>query len=58
MASMWLCRVFFAYVLGKYMGYGVEGVWFAHAILDWSTRSVIFVRRYRSGVWMNKGIRD
>ncbi|MBR4545773.1 MAG: MATE family efflux transporter [Oscillibacter sp.] len=58
MASMWLCRVFFAYVLGKYMGYGVEGVWFAHAILDWSTRSVIFVRRYRSGVWMSKGIQD
>ena len=58
MGSMWLCRVFFAYVLGKYMGYGVQGVWFAHAILDWSTRSLIFFRRYRSGVWMKKGIKD
>lgn len=58
MSSMWLCRVFFAYVLGKYMGYGVEGVWFAHAILDWSTRSVIFFRRYRSNIWMKKGIQD
>ncbi|MBQ9493857.1 MAG: MATE family efflux transporter [Oscillibacter sp.] len=58
MGSMWLCRVLFAYVLGKYMGYGVEGVWFAHAILDWSARSLIYFRRYRSGVWMNKAIRD
>ena len=58
MCSMWLCRVFFAYVLGKHMGYGVEGVWFAHAILDWSTRSLIFFQRYRSGIWMKKGIRD
>ncbi|MBR0283578.1 MAG: MATE family efflux transporter [Oscillibacter sp.] len=57
MCSMWLCRVLFAYILGKYLGYGVEGVWFAHAILDWSTRSLIFFRRYRSGVWMEKAIR-
>lgn len=58
MCSMWLCRVLFAYVFGKRMGYGVEGVWFAHAILDWSVRSVIFFRRYRSGVWTKKAIRD
>ncbi|MBR3569723.1 MAG: MATE family efflux transporter [Oscillibacter sp.] len=58
MCSMWLCRVLFAYIFGKYMGYGVEGVWFAHAILDWSVRSVIFFRRYQSGVWTRKAIRD
>ena len=58
MCSMWLCRVLFAYIFGKFMGYGVEGVWFAHAILDWSVRSVIFFRRYQSGIWTRKAIRD
>ena len=56
-ASMWLCRVLFAYVFGKLMGYGVVGVWFAHSILDWTVRSVIFFLRYRSGKWTTKAIR-
>ena len=56
-ASMWLCRVLFAYVLGKLMGYGVVGVWFSHSILDWTVRSVIFFLRYRSGRWTAKAIR-
>ena len=38
MLTMWVVRVLLAYVLGKYMGYGVIGVWFAHAIVDWSVR--------------------
>ena len=50
-------RVLLAYVLGKYMGYGVIGVWFAHAIVDWSVRSVIFFLRYRSGKWETMGIK-
>ena len=58
MCSMWLCRVLFAYILGKYLNWGVEGVWFAHAILDWSVRSLIFYRRYRGGKWMEKAISD
>lgn len=49
MLTMWLVRVLGAYVIGRYLGYGVVGVWFAHAILDWATRSVIFYARYRSG---------
>ena len=39
------------------MGYGVIGVWFAHAIVDWSVRSVIFFLRYRSGKWEMMGIK-
>ena len=54
---MWVVRVMLAYVLGKYMGYGVIGVWFAHAIVDWSVRSVIFFLRYRSGKWETMGIK-
>ena len=57
MLTMWLCRVLFAYVFGKVMGYGVIGVWTAHAILDWSVRSVVFILRYRSGKWTTKAIR-
>ena len=57
MLTMWVVRVLLAYVLGKYMGYGVIGVWFAHAIVDWSVRSVIFFLRYRSGKWESMGIK-
>ena len=41
-----------------YLGYGVVGVWFAHAILDWATRSAIFYARYRSGKWERMAIRS
>lgn len=58
MTTMWLCRVVFAYIFGKYMGYGVVGVWVAHAILDWTVRSVVFLLRYRSGRWTTKAIQS
>lgn len=57
MTTMWLCRVMFAYIFGKYMGYGVVGVWVAHAILDWTVRSIVFITRYRSGKWTTKAIK-
>ena len=56
MATMWLCRVLFAYILGKWLGYGVVGVWVAHAVLDWTARSAVFYARYRSGKWETKAI--
>ena len=56
MTTMWLCRVLFAYIFGKTLGFGVVGVWCAHAILDWTVRSVVFFLRYRSGKWMTKAI--
>lgn len=58
MITMWLVRVLGAYVIGRYLGYGVVGVWFAHAILDWATRSVIFYARYRSGKWERMATRS
>ena len=58
MLTMWLVRVLGAYVIGRYLGYGVVGVWFAHAILDWATRSIIFYARYRSGKWERMAIRS
>ena len=56
MTSMWLCRVMFAYIFGKFMGFGVVGVWVAHAILDWTVRSTVFYARYRSNKWTTKAI--
>ena len=57
MTTMWLVRVLLAYILGKYLGYGVVGVWFAHAVVDWTVRSIIFYRRYRGGKWQLMGIK-
>lgn len=50
MASMWIFRVVFSYILGKYMGMGVFGVWVA-MVIDWCFRAVCMTIRYRSGKW-------
>lgn len=48
--SMWICRIGFSFILGKFLGWGVFGVWSA-MILDWFARSVFMVARYRQGKW-------
>ena len=57
MTTMWLCRVLFSYIIGKYMGFGVVGVWVSHSILDWTVRSLVFYLRYRSDKWTTKAIK-
>ena len=49
-ASMWFCRIVMSYVLGKYLGMGVFGVWVA-MIFDWCARFVAMTFRYRQGKW-------
>lgn len=56
MSTMWLVRVLFAYIFGKFMGYGLIGVWVAHSVLDWIVRSIIFFARYRGDKWTTKAI--
>ena len=51
--SMWIFRFCFSYVIGRYMGYGLLGVWIA-MFIDWIVRSIFFIWRYHSGKWMNK----
>ncbi len=51
--SMWICRVIFSYVFGRYMGLGVFGVWIA-MVMDWVVRSICFVIRYKKGSWIGK----
>ena len=49
-SSMWICRIVFGIILGKYFGLMAFGVWIA-MIFDWCVRSVFFIYRYRSGKW-------
>lgn len=50
--SMWVFRIGFSYILGKYCEMGVFGVWVA-MIIDWVFRSICFVVRYVRGKWKN-----
>lgn len=49
--SMWIFRIVCGYILGKYLGFGVFGVWVA-MIIDWIVRSVFFIIRYRGNSWI------
>lgn len=51
--SMWIFRIAFSYILGKYMDIGVFGVWIA-MIIDWCFRAILFVYRYFSGKWQGR----
>ncbi len=53
--SMWIFRIIFSYILGKYVGWGVFGVWVA-MVIDWVFRSICFVIRYFSGKWKQAAI--
>lgn len=53
--SMWVFRIVFSYILGKYMGMGVLGVWVA-MVIDWIVRSICFVVRYFSGKWKHQAL--
>lgn len=49
-ASMFLFRIGFSYLIGVTLGYGAIGVWIA-MVLDWICRTVCFLIRYRGGKW-------
>ena len=53
--SMWLCRVILGYAAGTLLGWGVVGVYAAHA-LDWVFRSGAFLLRYRGEKWESKAL--
>ena len=53
--SMWIFRIFFSFVLGKWLGWGVFGVWVAMT-LDWAVLAVLFLIRYIKGKWQYRTI--
>lgn len=55
MASMWLFRIVFSYVLGEYFGMGVFGVWVA-MVIDWGFRALCFGIRYYRGGWKKQSL--
>ena len=54
-ASMWVFRLGFAYLLGIYFGFGLMGVWVAMTI-DWIFRAICFILRFRGHKWERKMI--
>ncbi len=49
--SMVVFRILFSVILGIGCGWGAIGVW-AAMVLDWIFRSLLFVRRYLKGKWL------
>lgn len=52
-ASMWIFRIIFGIILGKYLGLGAIGVWLA-MVGDWVCRSICFLTRLQNGKWRNR----
>lgn len=48
--SMWTMRVGFGILLGRYLGFGILGIWMA-MFVDWALRISFFVPRYRGHKW-------
>lgn len=53
--SMWIFRIGFSFLLARYAGMGVLGVWVAMTI-DWLVRAIIFTVRYKGSKWELKRI--
>lgn len=53
--SMWVFRIIFSFILGKYMHMGIFGVWVA-MVIDWAFRGGCFWIRYFKGGWRKKAL--
>lgn len=53
--TMWTIRVGLGYVFAIPLGLGIKGVWICMGI-EWAVRSVVFMIRYYSGVWLTKKV--
>lgn len=51
--SMWILRIGMSFVLGKYCGLGIYGVWISMTC-DWVFRAIMFGTRYIRGTWLTK----
>ena len=50
--SMIVFRIFFTWVIGVKLGFGIIGVWIA-MIFDWIFRGISFITRIRTGRWLS-----
>ncbi len=54
-ASMWVFRILFSWILGSIFKWGAIGVWCA-MVMDWICRDIFFLWRYFSKKWQRKSI--
>ena len=55
--SMWTCRVTLCIFLIRVCGFGPMAVWIG-MFTDWTVRGFFFVRRFRSGKWLEHEVAD
>ena len=55
--SMWTMRVGFGILLGRWMGFGVVGIWVA-MFVDWVLRTALFIPRFMGHRWENMGLSE
>ena len=53
--SMWTMRVGFGILLGRYLGFGVVGIWMA-MFTDWLLRICLFIPRFLGHRWESMGL--
>lgn len=53
--SMWALRVGLSFILVRYAGLGIDGIWLAW-MADWLCRSIFFLVRFLRGKWMTKKV--
>ena len=53
--SNWTISVILSYVFGILLGWGLVGIWIAMAC-DEIFRAIVFIFRWKSGVWKNKSL--
>ena len=53
--SMWIMRVGFGVLLGRYLGFGVVGIWMA-MFADWLLRIAFFLPRFHGHRWETKSL--
>lgn len=54
-SSMWIFRVMLSFILIKFFGFGVDGVWYS-MYADWIFRGTLYMIRYKSGRWKAKKV--
>ncbi|KAA6454079.1 MATE family efflux transporter [Bacillus atrophaeus] len=55
MISMWGIGLPLAYLFGIHLGFGLAGVWISFIADEW-IRGILMYRRWRSRIWIQKGI--
>lgn len=55
MISMWGIGLPLAYLFGIHLGFGLAGIWISFIADEW-VRGILMYRRWRSRIWIQKGI--